>query len=125
MSQTDNECETCGSVGELVAVDDFMLCASCKNEPDVVAQADATRGGWYYGKWLTQEEINAAEKRWADASYISRGECDEFQCGGCKHFAAFGADFGVCCNAGSKCDGRIVFEHGGCEQHSVKIARGE
>lgn len=117
-----HECEFCGAKGvPLFADDGFTACESCKDESRPVAQSEATRGGWYYGKWLTAEEIAEAEKRWKDRSYKTLDEYGEYQCGGCKHFAAFGADFGVCCNSQSERDGMIVFEHGGCKVHSVKL----
>lgn len=89
--------------------------------PKTIAQAEASEGGWTDRKdWLTQDEADAAEKRWAMRSYLPRYD-DNYQCGGCRFFAAFGADYGVCCNVASAMDGNITFEHGGCEQHSVKV----
>lgn len=90
--------------------------------PKTVAQAPAERGGWQYGRWMSKEETEAAEKRWALRSYAHEAGGIggvEHQCGGCRTFAAFGADYGVCCNAESRFDGMIVFKHGGCLKHSV------
>lgn len=116
-----NECELCGrtTTNDRDGDGDFV-CDVCKNEPNMVAQAEAGRGGWFYGQWLTKEEIEAAEKRWVKAAYQDRSS-DEYQCGGCRFFAAFGADYGVCCNPDSCKDGRVMFEHGGCNVHSVRI----
>ena len=83
-----------------------------------LAQAEVERGGWYYGKWLTKEERKEAEKRWVGRSYKFRHD-DEFQCGGCRFFAALGMDYGICANSASPLDGSITFEHGGCEEHTV------
>ncbi len=95
-----------------------------------VAQADAEPGGWYHGEWLTAAQIEAAEKRWARRSY--REEAHEpawggipYQCGGCRFFAAYGSDYGVCCNEKSPLDGMIVFEHGGCLEHSERGSEAE
>lgn len=114
----DCECEFCGSNEQISSIDGLYICKECENEPDTVAQASSGRGGWYHGKWLTKNEIAEAEQRWGIKSYESRTS-DEYQCGGCKSFAAFGPDYGVCCNSLSSRDGHIMFEHGGCEQHSV------
>lgn len=115
-----NECDTCGEPTPNEKQDGFFVCDKCADEPESVAQAEASRGGWYFGRWMTQEEIDAAEKRWAKASYQDRYS-DEYQCGGCRYFAAFGADYGACCNPDSCKDGRIMFEHGGCNVHSVRV----
>lgn len=82
-----------------------------------LAQASVERGGWYYGRWLTPKERKAAEKRWADRSYTHRRDAN-YQCGGCRFFAALGMDYGICANRDSEQDGSITFEHGGCSEHS-------
>jgi len=83
-----------------------------------------SQGGWSGKKWMTAKELNAALDRWASRSYAT-GVPDEkypgwlpFQCGGCRFFGAFDGDYGLCCNPVSGNDGRVVFEHGGCPQHS-------
>lgn len=86
-----------------------------------LAQAIVTRGGWYYGKWLTPTERAAAEKRWAARSYRRRTD-ESLQCGGCRFFAALGLDYGICANPDSPLDGNITFEHGGCRAHSEVTA---
>lgn len=88
-----------------------------------LAQAPVTKGGWYYGKGLTDEERRAAEDRWAHRAYTPPGRDEEYQCGGCRFFAATGADFGICANPASPLDGMISFEHGGCASHSEMPAR--
>lgn len=48
---------------------------------------------------------------------------DEYdnQCGICRYYVPlqglFSADFGACTNEQSACDGRVMFEHDGCEHH--------
>lgn len=41
------------------------------------------------------------------------------QCGGCRHWVplggALGEDWGACSNPASPFDGRVMFEHDGCE----------
>ena len=81
-----------------------------------LAQAKVERGGWSR-RWLSADERERAERRWADRSYSHRVDGDK-QCGGCRYFAATGMDFGICGNPKSPLDGAITFEHGGCGQHS-------
>ncbi|MGH2610131.1 MAG: DUF3027 domain-containing protein [Tepidiformaceae bacterium] len=85
-------------------------------------------GGWYEpegSEWLSQDELKAAGhrawKRSDDSAPRETEEGDSFiphQCGGCHWFAAFNYDWGMCCNETSVNDGRVVFEHGGCDRHS-------
>ena len=84
-----------------------------------LAQAAVTRGGWYGGPALTDEERRAAEKRWSARSYATRASEDR-QCGGCAWFAALGTDYGICANPASILDGGITFEHGGCAEHETQ-----
>jgi hypothetical protein len=41
------------------------------------------------------------------------------QCGVCRYYVALasrlGEDYGACCHADSPMDGRVVFEHDGCD----------
>ena len=88
-----------------------------------LAQAEVEEGGWYYGRtWLTAKHIKEAERRWAERAYVGAPVEESgylpYQCGGCKFFAAYGADYGVCWNVRSPRDGMIMFEHGGCGEHS-------
>lgn len=84
-----------------------------------------SEGGWNGHRWMTTRELRAAVKRWVKHSYETGEEQPGYrgfindQCGGCRYFGAFDSDYGVCCNAASPNDGRITFEHGGCEGHSV------
>lgn len=66
-------------------------------------------------------------KRWARSLEPNRDTSDRSyreewyleQCGGCVHWVPLegplGADWGVCSNAASGFDGRVMFEHDGCE----------
>lgn len=75
-------------------------------------------GGWNYSRrWMTAEDRDAALSRWAMKAYEGRAS-DEHQCGGCQWFAAFDSDYGLCWNGRSARDGHVMFEHGGCDQHS-------
>jgi len=89
---------------------------------------EVSEGGWYSGrKWMTAKFLKAAESRWVSNSYKTGEEQPDYdtknqwiphQCGGCRWFAAFDLDYGVCCNEVSPNDGHITFEHGGCIKHS-------
>ena len=85
-----------------------------------------SEGGWAR-KWMTTKELRAARERWIAESYSHEGPAFHealreyggvIQCGGCRFFAAFDADFGLCANPASWFDGRVTFEHGGCLKHS-------
>lgn len=83
-------------------------------------------GGWHNStlirEWMVREEIEGAEKRINERSYAGRVEVLDpayFQCGGCKWFAALNGDWGICCNQESAMDGRVTFEHGGCDKHPL------
>lgn len=107
-----------------------VSCGWCiwRLEPELpgfrLAQALCEPGGWSESPPPTPEEIEAAQKRWAKRSYSTavRDPNDPQyipqQCGGCKFFAATGADYGICWNEQSPQDGCICFEHGGCAFHS-------
>jgi len=84
-----------------------------------------SEGGWFYGrKWMTAKSLVKAEKRWVKRCYQTGKEQPDYdnwiahQCGGCRWFAALDSDWGICCNESSPNDGRVVFEHGGCINHS-------
>ena len=86
-----------------------------------------SEGGWIGRKWMTSKELNDTRDRWVKSSYKT-GELQpdydgwiHHQCGGCRYFGALGADYGICCNAQSVNDGKVVFEHGGCNVNSVLI----
>ncbi|MFF2776120.1 DUF3027 domain-containing protein [Streptomyces sp. NPDC058052] len=68
--------------------------------------------------------------RWSRLLHRSTGDpgyreewCDE-QCGGCRSWIALsgerGLDWGACTRAGSAFDGRVRFEHDGCEHFSAR-----
>ena len=83
-----------------------------------------TEGGWFIGRrWMSTRELEQALDRWVKRSLnmalpeaVTEGEA--YQCGGCRFFGAFDGDYGLCCNPGSPEDGRVVYEHGGCPEHS-------
>ena len=80
-------------------------------------------GGWApEGPWMNVSDITTALTRWVKASYANAIGEDEhhivYQCGGCRFMLALDGDYGICANAASPQDGRIIFEHGGCKQHS-------
>lgn len=86
-----------------------------------------SEGGWCGKRWMTTKELRAARERWVRESYSHEGPAFHdalreyggvIQCGGCRYFAAFDADFGLCGNPLSWFDGRVTFEHGGCLRHS-------
>ena len=82
-----------------------------------------SEGGWAQ-KWMTTKELRAARERWIKVScggLLSKARTEYggvIQCGGCRFFGAFDADFGLCCNPASSFDGKVTFEHGGCIHHS-------
>lgn len=53
-----------------------------------------------------------------------RDEWFDEQCGGCRFWVALGGelgrDWGVCTHPGSEFDGRVRFEHDGCELFAVR-----
>ena len=81
-------------------------------------------GGWCYSDtWLTRAEAKTAEDRWwkrgRDEAPGDEQDWVEHQCGGCKFIAALNRDWGICWNRHSPMDGRIAFEHNGCDLHSL------
>ena len=84
-------------------------------------------GGWCGRRWMTATEMLGSLERWVTRAYFISGpayadkvasEGGSLQCGGCRYFGAFDADYGLCCNPASAMDGRVTFEHAGCPQHS-------
>ncbi|GGY33616.1 hypothetical protein GCM10010299_45130 [Streptomyces tanashiensis] len=69
-------------------------------------------------------------RRWLQLLHRSTGnpsyrdEWFDEQCGGCRFWIALsgdlGLDWGACTHAGSPFDGRVRFEHDGCEHFSVR-----
>lgn len=86
------------------------------------------QGGWTklgnLEDWMTTTDLENIESRIIDRSYSTapkrEGDEDDIiaQCGGCKWFASLNSDWGICCNEKSPQDGRIMFEHSGCKEHS-------
>ena len=68
-------------------------------------------------RWLEQRN-----RRWEEPGYEAAWAWS--QCGGCRHWVALtgvpGYDFGACTNAASPFDGRVRFEHDGCEAFESK-----
>lgn len=85
-------------------------------------------GGGYHGRhWLTKPMIKKILKRWTKRSYDEglkqRGIVNNWipdQCISCFWFGALDSDYGLCCNEKSPCDGRLVFEHGGCINYELE-----
>ncbi|MEV5731313.1 DUF3027 domain-containing protein [Streptomyces pharetrae] len=72
-----------------------------------------------------QDHNDRCHARWRalfNRSTAQSGYRDEWydaQCGGCRFWIALsgqlGQDYGACSNLGSSFDGRVRFEHDGCE----------
>ncbi len=103
---------------------DFPMFGSLEYSPDGAILV--SEGGWCGRRWMSSIELRAARERWTRRSY--KGSGSEFekalttatgviQCGGCRYFADFDGDCGLCCNPKSGFDGSVTFEHGGCPQH--------
>ena len=78
------------------------------------------------GEWMTVNELLAVEARAFKACYGTAIPEEEtaygpFQCGLCRWFAAVGGDWGLCGCKDSPHDCRMVFEHGGCREHSAYV----
>ena len=76
-------------------------------------------------RWMSLPEVRAAVERWVARSYKTadpraKTHGGEFQCGSCRFVMMLDGDYGLCGNAESPNDGRVVFEHGGCAEHSEK-----
>mgnify|MGYP001612048497 FL=1 len=89
-----------------------------------------SQGGWS-SQWVTTSELRSSLSRWIAGEYKASPpevteEAGAYQCGGCRFFLALDGDYGICANAASRYDGRIVFEHIGCEAnpHYIKNHEG-
>lgn len=84
------------------------------------------------GPWLgdDREHVAACHRHWSEAAMTpgpatlhGRGEWSEDQCGACRYYlpltGALGADWGICSNSASPCDGVVMFEHDGCNAFSA------
>jgi hypothetical protein len=63
-------------------------------------------------RWIVRLNRNPDKPEYRDAWYRE-------QCFGCRYFirlaGALAEDYGACTNAASKFDGRVMFEHDGCD----------
>ncbi|MFD7874346.1 DUF3027 domain-containing protein [Streptomyces sp. NPDC059766] len=70
-----------------------------------------------HGRWL-----QLLHRSTGNPSY--RDEWFDEQCGGCRFWIPLsgdlGLDWGACTHAASRFDGRVRFEHDGCEHFSVR-----
>lgn len=92
-------------------------------ELDIFDGVAISEGGWFYGKtWMTAADAAEARSRWYRARDAESPKDEhnyvEHQCGGCKFFGDLDGNWGLCWNARSPQDGRLVFEHNGCTEHS-------
>ena len=76
--------------------------------------------GWG-SHWLSRKDQKAAIRRAVTLSFVladPRAVTDGsfFQCGSCRYMLALDGNYGICANKDSAQDGRLVFEHGGCDQ---------
>jgi len=81
-------------------------------------------GGWT-DKWLGRRKLKRALDRWVvNSRETGKQEPDmehdwiPHQCGGCRFAALFDFNYGLCANELSPNDGKVIFEHGGCVNHS-------
>ena len=74
----------------------------------------STEEGRIHARWA---KLLPANRDSGDPTY--KEEWYSTQCGGCRHWialaGALGSDWGVCSGASSPFDGKLMFEHDGCE----------
>ncbi|MGW2476922.1 DUF3027 domain-containing protein [Streptomyces sp. NPDC001665] len=88
---------------------------------DTGQAADGRNGGRdrndVHGRWLRLLNRSTGNSDYPDAWF------DE-QCGGCRFWIALsgelGLDWGVCTRADALFDGRVRFEHDGCERFTAR-----
>jgi hypothetical protein len=70
-------------------------------------------------RWISKFPFNRSR---FSSEYEYQDEWPKEQCFTCQYYIAlsgrFQSDWGVCSNPSSNLDGRIMFEHDGCEHHS-------
>lgn len=78
---------------------------------------DGSHNREVHGRWLRLLNRTTGEFGYREEWYSE-------QCGGCRFWIALsgelGGDWGVCTDAGSAFDGRVRFEHDGCERFTVR-----
>lgn len=84
------------------------------------------------GAWTgnDREHNNACHERWLQVQSRRtdqpgyRDQWFDEQCGGCRFWIALsgelGQDWGVCTGPGSTFDGRVRFEHDGCDSFALR-----
>ncbi|GGQ32964.1 hypothetical protein GCM10010249_59400 [Streptomyces roseolilacinus] len=78
---------------------------------------DSGHNDLVHERWLRLVNRSTATPGYRDAWY-------DAQCGGCEFWVALsgklGRDWGACTQAGSGFDGRVRFEHDGCEHFTTR-----
>lgn len=75
---------------------------------------------------VDREHASAVHDRWAETHISERFEQGWIpdQCGGCQFYVCLegklGSDWGACTNPASPHDGKLMFEHDGCEHYDDK-----
>lgn len=68
-----------------------------------------------HARWITGRNRGGGSSTYQEEWYAQ-------QCGACWFYVPlageYGMDWGACTNARSAFDGRVMFEHDGCEEHS-------
>jgi hypothetical protein len=66
------------------------------------------------GTWSNPDSETAYRALWPGEPNTAASYRAGLQCHDCRHFAAFDADWGLCCNSGSRHFTETVFEHFTC-----------
>ncbi|MFE6872755.1 DUF3027 domain-containing protein [Kitasatospora sp. NPDC057692] len=87
----------------------------------------ASAGPWTGDDRGHNDQCHARWYALGNRSAVGAAYRDEWyseQCGGCRYWVALrgesGADYGVCSSAESAFDGRVRFEHDGCDCFTVR-----
>lgn len=67
--------------------------------------------------WSSPAAKQLYKSNWPDEPICQAQYEEGRQCGGCSFFAAFNADWGLCCHNGSRHHLETVFEHFTCPQY--------